>query len=179
MKPVAHGPSSTCCLSHSAAAGRSTLSFTVCSPSSGSSSSASVSQHSGRSQITAVSFLSDPLNWMEINVGLLHCVRPTDGYSGPLYVVNALPLASVAELAYKLWVFCYDPSNSQPLRTWWKRRSLTLIGNRPPNRPTECCLSNKMFVRPYFLNSHYFFFFSTRNNKIHFQGRVGYNISKW
>jgi len=34
-----------------------------------------------------------------------------DGYSGPLYVINALPLASVAELADKLWVFCYDPTS--------------------------------------------------------------------
>lgn len=38
-----------------------------------------------------------------------------DGYSGPLYVIIALPLASVAELAYKLWVFCYDPATPSPL----------------------------------------------------------------
>lgn len=32
-----------------------------------------------------------------------------DGYSGPLHVIKALPLASVAERADQLWLFCYDP----------------------------------------------------------------------
>lgn len=41
-------------------------------------------------------------NQIQINVRLLRCVRPTDGFSGPLHVTNALPLASVAQLAYKL-----------------------------------------------------------------------------
>lgn len=39
---------------------------------------------------------------LKINVRLLRCVRPTDGFSGPLHVTNALPLASEAKLEYQL-----------------------------------------------------------------------------
>lgn len=130
MKPVARSPSCTCCFSHSAAVTGCVLSLSACCLSSGSSSSASVSQHSGRSQIMSSHFLPDPLRWMEINVGILRCVRPMDGHTGPLYVTNALPSASVAELPYKLCVLFWPRSYSQPLRTWWKRMSLTLIGSR-------------------------------------------------
>lgn len=152
MKPVARGPSSTCCLSHSAAAAtRSTLSLSACCPSSGGSSSASVSQHSGRSQITTTSFLLDPLSWKEINVGLLRCVRPMDGYSGRLYIINALPLASVAKLAYKLWVFWYDPATPCLLERderghlwlWWGADCPASVG---------CCFTSKKLASACFIS---------------------------
>lgn len=152
MKPVACGPSSTCCLSHSAAAATgSTLSLSACCPSSGGSSSASVSQHSGRSQITTNSFLLDPLSWKEINVGLLRCVRPMDGYSGRIYVINALPLASVAKLAYKLWVFCYDPATPSLLEHD-ERGHLWLWLGADCTASVGCCFSSKKLASAYFIS---------------------------
>lgn len=59
-------------------------------------------------------------------LGLLRCVRLRDGYSGRLHIINALTLASVAELVYKLWVLCYDPVATPRLSELDEREDLWL-----------------------------------------------------
>lgn len=47
------------------------------------------------------------LKWVTINVSFL-LLSPTQSSNTP-HIINALPLASVAELAFNLWVLCFDP----------------------------------------------------------------------
>lgn len=52
---------------------------------------------------------------MKIYVALQHCVQSMEEHNGRLYVINALPLASVAVSIYIVSVVLWPCGNSQPL----------------------------------------------------------------